>query len=246
MNILEFVGVSKRYKDTILEKVSFEVKTGEKVAILGRNGAGKSTLLRIAATLETLDQGAILYKGQNITQVGKKYRREMGYVPQEIMLFEELTGTQNLDFWLNAYELEKNNSKEILSYIIEQCELKEMLNKKVQHYSGGMKRRLNMAVALLHSPQILLLDEPDVGMDTVVSEKIYHIIEEINQNYKTTCLIATHNLQKAQQLCDKIVVVEDGKVLKVEFKNEINKTHKNLEEWYLGLINSNINAEKNL
>lgn len=235
--MLEVTGVSKKYKKEVLQEVSFEVEQAEKVALLGQNGAGKSTLLRILATLEKPDKGKIHYKGEDIFQDTSWYHQQMGYVPQEIMLFEELTGIQNLKFWMAAYNIKKENGAEVIEQISRECLLEEDISKKVENYSGGMKRRLNMAISLLHRPSVLLLDEPDVGMDLIVAEKIYNIIEEINRKNNTTVILATHNIEKAESICDKFIVLEKGKALAQIQKKEMYKTHKNLKEWYLTIQN---------
>lgn len=233
MKLLEFRNVSKKFRNrTAVDNISFSVERGEVVALLGLNGAGKSTCFELAATLLLPDSGKIYFKEEDITEKPAVIREHLGYVPQEILLFEELSGKQNLEFWGKAYNLYGKELEEAVQRVIEIIGMKERVREKVANYSIGMKRRLNIGVAILHLPTLLILDEADVGMDILAVENIMGIIKTLNQEYGMTILYASHNMEETEQFCDRFLLLKDGKLLKSQKKEELPKA-KSLKDWFM-------------
>lgn len=239
MKLLQLNNVEKKVKNRrILDGVSFEIEQGEIVALLGLNGAGKSTLIEKIATVDTVKPRQIFYKGKDIAADNSLIRREIGYVPQEIRLFEELNAKQNLEFWASAYNIEKSLRQQAMDMAVEICMLKEELAKPVRTYSGGMKRRLNMAVAIMHNPALLLLDEPDVGMDILATEKLHRAMIEMNRRFGTTILYATHHLDYIEEICHRYIVMHQGKIMDEQTKQFLQKENISLKKWFVETLNT--------
>lgn len=210
--MLELIHVVKQYKKQIVvDDLSFSVGPGEILGLIGPNGAGKSTTVSMIATLVSPTKGKIIFDGMDITTQKRQVRNSIGYVPQDVALYESLTGIQNLDFWADAYHLSGEDKKK---RITEVCEMigftNEILNKKVKLYSGGMKRRLNIGVALLHHPKLVILDEPTVGIDVFSRKQILKAIHTLKEQ-GTSVIYIGHYMEEAEQLCDRVVFMEHGK-----------------------------------
>jgi len=196
--------VGKRYhKAQVLEDVSFQVMSGECVAIVGRNGCGKSTLLKILAGVQSADTGTIEYFGTPIGRSASVCRKFCGYVPQENPLFEELSVKDNLKFWSRG---EKKN----LEHMIQQFELEDIMRVKVQKLSGGMKRRLAIACALLELPPIILLDEPTAALDIYYKNTTLAWMEEYRK-MNGTIIMASHEEQEIM-FADRCMMLYEGKI----------------------------------
>ena len=212
--MLELIHVNKLYKKhKVVDDLSFQLKAGEIVGLIGPNGAGKSTTVSMIATLVRPTSGQILFLGEDIVLNPQVIRKKLGFVPQDIALYESLTGYDNLIFWANAYHVKKCDQKERLEQV---CEIigcsNEMLHKKVKEYSGGMKRRLNIAVALLHQPKLVILDEPTVGID-IPSRKLILSAMECLKKKGTAILYIGHYMEEVEQLCDRILFMSHGKCI---------------------------------
>lgn len=210
-------GIRKGYEKghPLWENISFELMPGEALGIQGTNGAGKSTLLRVLATLEQPEQGEIRYLGKDIYRgEGKRqYRAALGYVPQEIALYPELTGLENLRFFGRVNHVPAEELEVRIQRVCTEVQIgEEILSKKTVHCSGGMKRRLNLAAALLHEPQILLLDEPVVGVDEESRQIIWQTLRRKREE-GASILYVTHEVQELQAVCGRRARLTEGKWL---------------------------------
>lgn len=192
--------------------ISFEVKEGEIFGFLGPNGAGKTTTISIMSGLLLADSGAVRIAGMDIRRDGSKIKRILGVVPQEIALYDELSGRENLHFWGGLYGLSGGELRKSADRVLELVGLTERAGDPVREYSGGMKRRINLCAGLIHRPRILLLDEPTLGIDPQARLNILEIIKnEVSEG--TTVIYTTHYLEEAEALCDRIAIIDCGKVL---------------------------------
>ncbi|WBW97823.1 ABC transporter ATP-binding protein [Oceanirhabdus sp. W0125-5] len=212
---LEFIGVGKRYgKKTILKDINIEILDGDIVGIIGGNGAGKSTLLSLAASASKQDKGDICIKGNDIYKHIKAYRNKVGYVPQKIALFEELTVKDNLLFWGSK----KNNDYQ--EKLIKILKLEEWMKKKVKVLSGGTKRRLNIAVGLMKNPEIIIMDEPMVGIELGIKKNIYSLLKEMAMEGRQV-LLSTHEMWGIEKICNKIIILKEGSIVFYGYKKEL-------------------------
>lgn len=237
--MLEVNHVKKSYKDKLaVDDISFTLQEGEVLGLLGANGAGKSTTLSMIATLVKPDSGDIIWEGESILKTPVAIRKVLGYVPQDIALYEKLTGIDNLQFWGRAYDLKGQELKHAIHRVSEMIDLSEQqLKQHVNTYSGGMKRRLNIGAAMLHNPKLVVMDEPTVGLD-VVSRKA--ILQAIKNIYKegTSIIYTGHYLDEVQDLCNRIVIMEQGKIIVDGLTNELLHKSDSLEQYYLNVIDA--------
>ncbi|MDT7831687.1 ABC transporter ATP-binding protein [Flavobacteriaceae bacterium S356] len=195
-----------------VDDISFTIAKGEIFGLLGPNGAGKSTTLNIMSTLLKSDVGRILIEGEEIKPNSEASKRLIGVVPQEISLYDELSAYENLLFWGNLYGIP---SKELKGRIDHTLELIGLLDRKkdlIKTYSGGMKRRINIAASLLHEPKILLMDEPTVGIDPQSRNRIFEVVETLNKQ-GMTIVYTTHYMEEVERLCDRIAIIDSGKIV---------------------------------
>jgi len=242
--MLSLVDVKKYYKDNrAVDGISFYVDNGEVLGLIGANGAGKSTTISMIATLNLPDGGNIYYDGQDIVRHPAIMRNIMGYVPQEIALYPTLSGSDNLKFWGRANHIRGRKLKQRINEVSGTVNLtEEVLKKKVSSYSGGMKRRLNIAAALLHEPKLVIMDEPTVGLDVESRNMILDTVIALKK--QGTCIIyAGHYMEEMQRICDKICVVDQGKsVLFGDMTDLLEKGNKSLEKLYLEVTQSRKNG----
>ena len=213
--ILQAEGIEKAYgKRNILQNVSFQLEEGEILGIAGENGAGKSTLLSLLATIQKPQAGKIYFCGKDISKGKRSYRKQIGYVPQEIALFEELSGKDNLKFFGKACHVP---AKELAGRIKEICEITEFpeeeLKRPVSEYSGGMRRKINIGAALLHRPKLLLLDEPVANLDGTAEEQVLASLKRL-ADQGTAIVYVGHQLDKMEQFCNQICFIKNGKVVR--------------------------------
>ena len=183
-----------------VDGISFEVKRGEVFGLLGPNGAGKSTTISIISTLLPPTEGEIFFEGESIFKNSKNLRQKLGIVPQDIALYPTLTGYENLRFWGNLYGLKGAELKERINEVADIIGLNERLKDKVKKYSGGMKRRLNIGAALLHKPDLLIMDEPTVGIDPQSRSHILDTVLKLSAQ-GMTIIYTTHYMEEAEELC---------------------------------------------
>jgi ABC-2 type transport system ATP-binding protein len=206
-------SVSKSFGDIkALENISFNIEKGEIFGILGPNGAGKSTIVNILNTLIKPDQGDVIIDGVNIKDDGKTIKSIMGVVPQEIALYEELTAYENLMFWGGLYDIPKQELKRNVNRTLEIVDLVIRKDERIKFFSGGMKRRINIACSLLHNPKLLVLDEPTVGVDPQNRNHIFEVIEKLNSE-GMTIIYTTHYMEEAERFCDNIAIIDIGHII---------------------------------
>jgi len=209
--VLELVDVCKYYKKVkAIDNISFRVHDGEVLGLIGENGAGKSTTLSMIATIMKPDSGQIFFDGEDVLKYPKKIRKSLGFVPQDIALYESLTGYDNVMFWGRAYHLNDDTIKARMNDICEMVSFsKEDLHKKVKEYSGGMKRKLNIAVALLHQPKLVIMDEPTVGIDINSRNQILRAINAMKKQ-GTSIIYVGHYMEEVEAICDRVVILRHG------------------------------------
>ena len=235
--MLEVSHVKKSYKGKMaVDDISFELKKGEVLGLLGANGVGKSTTLSIIATLVKPDSGDVIWEGKSIIKSPGTIRKVLGYVPQDIALYENLSGLDNLKFWGRAYDLKGENLKSAIGRISDMIGLTgEQLKQRINTYSGGMKRRLNIAAAMLHQPKLVVMDEPTVGLDVVSRKAILEAIKNIHKE-GTSIIYTGHYLDEVQDLCNHIVILEQGKIIVDGLTQELLDKNDSLEQYYLKAI----------
>lgn len=230
-------SVSKSYGQIeAVKNVSFNIERGEIFGILGPNGAGKSTIVNILNTLVKPDKGEVIINDVNIKNDGHSIKLIMGVVPQEIALYEELTAYENMMFWGGLYNIPKQELKANVSRTLEIVDLVNRKNDRIKTFSGGMKRRINIACSLLHNPRILVLDEPTVGVDPQNRNHIFELIERLHSD-GMTIIYTTHYMEEAERFCDKIAIIDVGRIIAQGTLEELKEISEgtNLESIYLKL-----------
>jgi ABC-2 type transport system ATP-binding protein len=211
--MLEVRGLHKRYGELVaVHEVSFEAQAGEMVGLLGPNGAGKTTTVSMIAGLLPPDGGEVRIEGGVVRGETDPVKRRMGLVPQDLALHDELSANENLALFGALYGLGGATLRGAMGGALEFAGLSDRAKDRVGTFSGGMKRRLNLAAALLHDPKILLLDEPTVGVDPQSRNAIFSNLEELKAQGKTL-VYTTHYMEEAERLCDRIIIVDHGKVI---------------------------------
>ena len=211
--MLEVKALKKGYgKILAVDGVSFRAEAAETIGLLGPNGAGKTTTVSMIAGLFPPDSGEVLIDGNPLRGDTDPVKRKIGLVPQNIALYDELSALDNLNFLGALYDLRGATLKRGIADALELVGLADRAKDKVGTFSGGMKRRINLAAALLHDPQILLLDEPSVGVDPQSRNAIFDNLETLKKRGKTL-LYTTHYMEEAERLCDRIIIIDHGKVI---------------------------------
>lgn len=213
LKMLTISHLSKSYDSLkAVDDISLEIKEGEIFGFLGPNGAGKTTAISIIAGLLKPDEGRITIDSLDLEKNLRSIRKIMGIVPQDMAFYEELTAKENLVFWGKLHGLGSQVLQERIGYYLEKTGLKGRENEALKKYSGGMKRRINLIIGLLHHPRLLLLDEPTTGIDVQTKLNIFDTIRDAAAG-GTTVLYTTHNLKEAEDLCDRIAIMDAGKIL---------------------------------
>ena len=213
MYSVETKSLTKSFGDvTAVDDVSFSVEKGEIFGFLGPNGAGKSTTIMILTTLLKPTSGQALIAGNNVMTDPKKVRENIGYVQQETTVDEYLTGRENLILQAKLNHIPKNEIDSRIDEVLDLIELSDKQNESVVTYSGGMRKRLDIAGGLLHRPKVLFLDEPTVGLDIQTRRKIWEYIKKIHDEFEMTIFLSTHYMEEADQLCDRIGIIDGGKI----------------------------------
>ncbi len=211
--MLQVANLRKRYDRVVaVDNVSFTVERGKLLGLLGPNGAGKTTTLSMIAGLVAPDAGTVAIEGRPVNGDTDPAKRRFGLVPQDLALYEELSALENLKFFGALYDLAGRALGAAAARVLETVGLADRANDKVKTYSGGMKRRLNLAIGLLHDPDILLLDEPTVGVDPQSRNAIFANLEQLKAEGKGL-LYTTHYMEEVERLADRVVVIDHGRVI---------------------------------
>jgi len=213
MTLIDVKNVTKVFdKITAVDHVSISIEKGDLIGLLGPNGAGKSTLISMISTLYKPTSGDIRFDGQSVIGSPQVIQPFLGYVPQDIALYESLTGYENLKYFGKLYHLKGGELKDQISKVSDIIGISDRLNDRVSTYSGGMKRRINIGVALLHNPKILIMDEPTVGIDPQSRNHILETVSELNERGMTV-IYTSHYMEEVELLCKKIHIMDRGKII---------------------------------
>ncbi|HHE38246.1 MAG TPA: ABC transporter ATP-binding protein [Candidatus Cloacimonetes bacterium] len=221
--MINLKNISKNYgENKALQNVSLKIEKGELFGLLGPNGAGKTTMINIINTFLPFDEGEIFINDLSLRDNKEKIKQKIGIIPQEIALYDELTAFENLKFWGEIYSISKPELKKRCEEILKMVGLYDRRNDPLKKYSGGMKRRINIAAGLLHNPEIILMDEPTVGVDPQSRNFIFEMIEQLNSIGKTI-IFTTHYMEEAERLCKRIAIIDHGKIIALGTKEELFK-----------------------
>ena len=217
VDIITTKNLSKKFNDfTAVDKISLSVKKGEIFGFLGPNGAGKTTTIKMLITLLNPTEGSAEVAGYDIIKQRDDVRSKIGVVFQEPALDTELTGKENLDFHARMYGMNREKRKNRIDEVLRLVDLEDKKDVFVRNYSGGMKRRLEIARGLMHSPTVLFLDEPTLGLDAQTRRAIWEYVKKMNQELETTIFLTTHYMDEADFLCDRIGIIDHGKILTID------------------------------
>jgi len=220
--VIEANNLTKRFGTlTAVDHVSFSVEEGEILGFLGPNGAGKTTTLNMLATLLRPTSGTATVNGHDILEESDAVRRSIGFVFQDPTLDIELTGHENLDFHGRLYGLKRDVRQQRIKEILKVVQLTDRADDFVKTYSGGMKRRLEIARGLLHYPKVLFLDEPTLGLDPQTRRAIWEHIQRLNQDENITIILTTHYTEEADYLCDRIQIIDFGKIVALDTPDKL-------------------------
>lgn len=220
--ILEAVELTKQFKQMkAVNGVNLFLEKGEIVGLLGPNGAGKSTTISMISTLIPPTSGDVRFNNESVLKNPTKLRKVLGVVPQEIALYTDLSAKENLYFFGRMYRLSGAGLRKKVGEILELIGLTERQNDLVKHFSGGMKRRLNIGVALLHEPEFIIMDEPTVGIDPQSRNYILETVKRLNQEKQMTVLYTSHYMEEVEFLCDRIYIMDKGSIIASGTKEEI-------------------------
>jgi ABC-2 type transport system ATP-binding protein len=211
--IVDVRGLVKRYGDQkAVDGVSFSIDVGSILGLLGPNGAGKTTTISMISCLIAPDEGDVVVDGHSVLGDSTGVRKVLGVVPQEIALYPTLSAAENLRFWGRMYGLHGSALAEAVEYGLAMAGLEEHAKKHIETFSGGMKRRINIAAGILHRPKVLLMDEPTVGIDPQSRNHILESVRELNRDGMTV-LYTSHYMEEVEMLCDRIAIVDHGRVI---------------------------------
>ncbi len=222
-SILEVNHLVKKYEAfTAVKGISFEIHDGEIFSLLGPNGAGKTTTISVLSTLYDATEGDALVCGHSVRKEPAEVRKCIGVVPQDLAVYDDLTGRENLAFWGTMYNLSGKALNMRIDEVLEQINLKDKAKQRVKTYSGGMKRRLNIGVGLLHKPRLLFMDEPTVGIDPQSRRSILDSVKDLNAQGMTV-LYTTHYMEEAQELSQRVGIMDHGELIAIGTQAELTR-----------------------
>ena len=222
MEIIKTINLTKKYKDVVaVNDLNLTIKSGELFALLGVNGAGKTTTIKMLSTLVKPTDGEAYVNGYNINNQSNKIKSIIGVSPQETAIAPNLTVQENLELICGVYNFNKEKTNQKIKELTNQFNLTEIVNKKAGKLSGGYKRRLSIAMALISEPKILFLDEPTLGLDVIARSELWDIIRLLKR--KITIILTTHYMEEAEALSDRIAIMKNGKLLVVDTADNLMK-----------------------
>lgn len=211
--IVKVSNLNKSYgENQVVNDISFNIEEGEILCFLGPNGAGKSTTINILSGILGFNSGEISYKGENVTSCLNKFKRNLGIVPQELAIYEDLSAEQNVHFFASLYNLKGKELDKNVNKALDFVGLSSRKKDKAKTFSGGMKRRLNIACAIAHEPEILIMDEPTVGIDPQSRNHILESIKKLSKN-GTTILYSTHYMEEVEEISNRILIIDSGTII---------------------------------
>lgn len=247
MSIIEVKNLTKKFGDfTAVNDVSFSVEKGEIFAFLGPNGAGKSTTIKMLTTLLSPSEGILTLNGHDVKKNPDEVRHSFGIVFQDPSLDDELTAYENMEFHGVLYDVPKKIRRERIEELMKFVELWDRKDSLVKEFSGGMKRRLEIARGLLHHPKILFLDEPTLGLDPQTRNHMWEYLRELNKKEGITVFFTTHYMEEASKIAQRIAIIDNGKIIAAGTSDELQvktQTH-SLEEAFLKLTGNVIRDEE--
>ena len=221
-SIVKVENLSKTFGQLkAVDGVSFDIREGEIFGFLGPNGAGKTTTISMLTTLLTASGGTAIVDGLDIHKHATEVRRSVGVVPQEYTADEDLTGLQNIILTADLYGIPRSDSKQHAKELLRLVELEDAADRKVSTYSGGMRRRLELASGLINYPKLLFLDEPTLGLDVQTRTAVWDYIRMLKEEYRMTLFLTTHYLEEADSLCDRIAIIDHGHIIKIGSPDEL-------------------------
>ncbi len=236
--MLEVVGLRKSYgAKAAVRDVSFSVARGERFGLLGPNGAGKTTTISIITGTLDADAGSVRIDGETVSTSAQNAKRKIGYVPQEIALYDEITARDNLRFFGALYGLSTSQIARATDQALDLSGLRDRADDPVKDYSGGMKRRLNIAVALMHGPELLVCDEPTVGVDPQSRHAIFETLLALGDAGKTI-IYTTHYMEEVEKLCPRVAVMDNGEIVADGLLTDLQTTHSGTKEVQIELEES--------
>lgn len=214
--VLDTIALTRKFDDLVaVDHVTFSVTEGEVMGLVGLNGAGKTTLIKMLITLIQPTSGSAHVCGFDIRTQASSVRQAIGYVPQLVSADGDLTGRENLMVYARLYGVPHEERRARVETVLEFMDLKDVGDKLVREFSGGMIRRLEIAQSMLHRPHLLFLDEPTVGLDPVARDSVWQHILELRQDFGTTILLTTHLLDEVESLCDRVAIMTSGKMVAI-------------------------------
>jgi ABC-2 type transport system ATP-binding protein len=224
--VVKVEGLTKTFdgKFNAVDGIDFEVEEGEIFGFLGPNGAGKSTTINMLTTLMPPSSGRAEVCGFDIHKNSNEVRRSVGVVPQDYTADEDMTGFQNIMLCGDLYGLPRSDSKRHAIELLQLVELEDAAKRKVSTFSGGMRRRLELACGLINYPKLLFLDEPTLGLDVQTRAAVWKYIRQLKEDYNMTLFVTTHYLEEADSLCDRIAIIDHGRIIKIGTPDELKAT----------------------
>ena len=232
---LEIENLVKKYgKTTAVDGISFKIKKGEFFGFLGKNGAGKSSTIHSITGIAQFQEGTIKVFGHDVVKDYREARKKVGLSPQEFNMDFFASARKMLNFVGGYYGMRKNERMERIEELLKQFDIEEHADKQSQQLSGGLKRRVILARAMIHNPDLLILDEPTAGLDVELRRELWGYLQKINEAGKTI-ILTSHYLEEVEMLCNRIAIISDGKIVAIGDKSEFVKEGSNLEQTYLKL-----------
>jgi len=248
-HLLEVRNLSKSYGEKqVVQKIQFHINKGEVIGLIGPNGAGKSTVIKMIIDIEDMDEGKILYLDENTSKDRRSFKRSIGIVPQDIAVYDDLSAFDNVSFFCSLYGYSGKNLKERVKEALDFVGLWDRRKELPTKFSGGMKRRLNIACSIAHTPKLLIMDEPTVGIDPQSRNHIMESIKSLNAQ-GTSVIYVSHYMEEIEAICSRIILMDNGKVIEDMDKEELKNKYREqgcttLEEIFLQLTGTELRDEE--
>lgn len=238
--ILEVKGLKKSFgENQVVNGITFDIGVREIIGFLGPNGAGKSTTINMISTILNIDEGSVLFKNKDVKENEEEFKKELGLVPQEIAFFSDLSTYDNVKFFGSLYGLKGSKLKENVKESLEHVGLWDKRKDYPDSFSGGMKRRLNIACSIVHRPKLLIMDEPTVGIDPQSRNNILELTKKLRDE-GNTIIYVSHYMEEVEVICSRLIIIDNGKIIEQGDKDELKKKYKesglnSIEEIFLHL-----------